>query len=731
MAKSADRSKANIAFLTTYPPRECGIATFSKSLIRTFEELYVKNKVKVIAVSDEIGVYKYSDRVVYEIDQFDQQSYVKAAEFVNQSSLEVVVLEHEYGIFGGDDGKFIVKFLEKVNKPVVTSLHSVLKKHNEHRYKLTQRILDLSDSIVVMTNSAKKMLVETFKINSQKIKIVRHGVPNVRFDEKVKAKKNLDIKNKIVLSTFGLINRGKGIETVIEALPKLVEKFPNLLYLVIGATHPTILKQEGESYRKSLMKMVIERKLEDNVSFVNEYLEYKDLVDYLKATDIYLAPQLDLNQAFSGTLSYAMGAGCAIVSSPTNYAMEILAGGRGMIVKPKGGLVADAIAKLLLSPEYMRKVQMKAYDFARNMIWPRVGLEYLKVVESNFYIKREKWKTRLPNFKDKPSLDYMKKMTDDFGIIQHADITQPDYRHGYSLDDEARALLVCAKYLNRYPDEEVEKLLKIYLNYLEKMVDSNLLVHNFMSRDKKYTDRIGSDASVARGYWALSCLANSKKISIDIKNIAQRLIPIYKTRLINNFVRPMSYALLGHALTKDKAETKHIADILVMRYVENSENGKWRWFDEGLTWGNAMIIYSLIKAYKLLKNERYLKIALESLTFLESNCRYKNIPSPIGQDGWYFRNQKRAIFDQQSIDTADMVVVYNELYFMTKDEKYKKKAIEWMGWFFGNNINEVMLYDNVTHGIFDGITRKGVNLNEGAESILVYLMAYLSFDKGL
>ena len=727
----ADKTKIKIAFLSTYPPRKCGIATFTKSFVRIFDEFYVQGKTKVIAVSDELEKYDYSDRVIYEIDQFDPQSYASAAEYINASTIEIVALQHEYGIFGGQDGKYILKFLENVNKPVVTSLHSVLKEHSETRQKLTQRILDLSDTVVVMTNNAKKILVENFKIDPDKIKIILHGVPNVRFDEKEKAKKALGLKGKTVISTFGLINRGKGIERALEAIAKVTNNFPEIVYLIIGVTHPNVIKQEGESYRKSLMQLVQKKKIEPYVSFVNRYLKYQELVDYLKATDIYLAPQLDLNQAFSGTLSYALGCGCAAISSPTNYAREILANNRGLLTEPDPELIASALTKLLRSPSFCQKIQIAGYKFARKMIWPRVGSEYLKILESVLYLEKEKWKKRLPNFNERPSIKYLVKLTDDFGIIQHSQGTNPDLRFGYSLDDQARGIIVCTKYLKHFSDPTAQKLLHIYLKYLKNAVDENLIIHNFFDQNRTPRDKVASDDSIARGCWALAYLLQSKILNPQQQQEVKKLLAIYQSRSNNNFVKPISYNLLGFSLLKTRPEVTRLANILVKRYQEYSRAYKWHWFEEKLSWANAIVVYALIKAYQVTKKNDYLTIALKSLAFLETNCLYKNIPAPIGQDGWYYLGGKRALYDQQAIDAADMVILFNELYKMTKDPKYQKKARYWMGWFFGNNLNESILYDNISKGVYDGLTRRGVNKNEGAESILVYLMAYLSFQNGL
>ncbi len=722
-----DKSKIKIAVLSTYPPRECGLATFSKSLVNAYDELFIRDKAKIIAVSDEKRAYGYSDRVVFEIDQYNAKSYVKAAEFINGSSIEVVSLQHEYGIFGGEDGDYILMFLENLNKPVVTSFHSVLKEHNDHRHSVTQRIIDLSDSIVVMTRRAKKILLDNFKVDGCRIKIIEHGVPNVRFDQKEGAKKKLGLADKTVLLTFGLINRGKGVEHGIDAVSRLVSKYPNLRYLIIGATHPDILRREGESYRNALLRQIVQLGLADNVALINKYLEYDELVEYLLAADIYLAPQLDFSQSFSGTIAYAMGCGDAVISSPTNYSLEVLRAGRGAIVEPTGQLMAENIDRLVRSKKALAKMQLSAYQYARGAIWPQVGMKYLGVLESHLFTKTEKWSQRLPEFGQRPSLAYLKRMTDQFGLVQHAKYSKPDYGFGYSLDDQARAMIVGVKYLETFgPDKKILSLVKTYLKFLGRAVDDDGIIHNFIDKNQKYADKIASDDSISRTFWALSYTAASALLPLDLKEEALNLIVHYRKRIRNMLLKPLSYDLLGLSYLGEKSEICRLADVLVDRFGENSD-GDWRWFEEELTWANAIVPYALVRAYKKAGKESYLKTALESLDFLERVCRRRGVPAPVGQDGWYIRHHRRALYDQQPIEAGDMVLLYNELYYTTGEEKYRHKAQEWMGWFFGNNIKEVIVYDSVSRGVFDGITRGGLNRNQGAESIVVFLLAYLSF----
>ncbi|MEO5367102.1 MAG: glycosyltransferase, partial [Magnetococcus sp. WYHC-3] len=534
---------------------------------------------------------------------------------------------------------------------------------------------------------------------------------------------------------FGLINRGKGIEVAIQALAKIVEKHPEIIYLIVGATHPTVLKNEGESYRNSLIDLVKKYALQKNVRFINRFMDYDELIDYLQASDIYLAPQLDFNQAFSGTLSYAIGCGCAVISSPTHYAREILASGRGTVVEPDPDRLAQEIAKLAASPDQLKKIQLMAYQYSRKMVFASAGLEYLKVIESNLFTDRKKWVGRIPDFSRAPSLKYLQKMTDDFGIIQHSVGDRPDLTHGYSIDDQARGLIVCKMLQDQFPELyfEVTKLIEIYLNYLEYAVDSKGTIHNFIDKNRKPTDREASEDSIARSFWALATLAKSNIVDLSIKKKANKLLAIYRGKIKNEHVKPTAYNLLGHCVLKDAQGLRESADLLIRYYRETVKIKKdgWHWFEGKLSWGNPIVPYSLLRAYEVVNKNVYLRVAYRAISFLEKAYLEDDVPSPVGQQGWYFRGKKKAVFDQQPIEAADMVIMYNELFRFTADKKYKNLALKWIGWYFGNNIKNVIVYDNASRGVFDGLTKNGVNTNRGAESILTYLMAYLSFNAAI
>ena len=722
-----DRSKIKTAILSTFPPRQCGIGTFAKSLFNNLSNLYLAEPPAVLAINDERGLYGYPPEVIWQVDQFNEKAYVRAAEFVNQSGIEVISLQHEYGIFGGEDGSFILRFLEAVNKPVVTSLHSVLAEHSEHRSKLTQRILDLSDSVVIMTSGAKKVLLETFVVDPRKLKIIAHGVPNVRLDSKEAAKLSLGLENRIVLATFGLLNRGKGIEFVLDALPEVVKKYSNILYLIIGTTHPDILKLEGESYRQNLTKLIERLSLGDQVQFINRFLDYPDLITYLRAVDIYLSPQLDLAQSFSGTVSYAMGCGSAVISSPTNYAREVLAGKRGVIVGAKPPLIAKEILKLIDSKNSLKKMQLRSYQFARTHIWPQVALEALHVLESNLFIKKEKWQQRLPNFADPPPLDFLYRFSTPIGVLSQTRTSGDEV--SYNLDDQAMALLaclLCREYFSRRG--RINRLMEAHLHFLRRVIGEDGVINQGLNGEEGRVSRVASGEMISRSFWALAAFLARSNVSLRERELVQGTLNIYRTRIRNTLVRPIAFNLLAFAALSDQGEVGRLADSLVERFEQNSDNS-WQWFEDDLTWGSAFIPYALASAHQVDGNDRYLETALAATHFLERISRYKGIPAPVGQDGWYRRSYRRAFFDQLSTEPAGMVILYNKLFALTGEEKYREKALEWHGWYFGNNILEAIIYDNITRGVFDRLTRRGPDKSQSAAASIAYILSYCSFGK--
>lgn len=721
------RINLKACLISTYPPTNCGIATFSYSLVSACEKTHLSKQIEIIPVKNAQDKKSSKCHIIKD----DIKSYYAVANYINNSqNIDVVILQHEYGIFGGENGEHIIAFLERLNKPVVMTMHSVLgvSDANIHRRNLTKNLLSLCDFVVVMTKQAKKLLVEGFKIRSDKVKIVYHGVPNIRFNEKILAKESLGIaKDKKTIMTFGLINRGKGIEKSISALAEVKKHFDNFIYYIIGATHPNIIKNEGESYRHELKALIKEKKLEKNVVFINKFLTYSELVDYLRATDIYLGPQNDLNQAVSGTISYAMGCGCATITTPIKYSLEMLKNNKGIIIENEQDL-ANNILSLLKSSKKLLMYQKNAYQFAQKMIWPKVSLEYIDTFQSAKTHRSLKWQELVSLDLPLKSLGYQKKMTTDFGIVQHSSYDDKNYGFGYSLDDQARALIVAGSLFDQKDTLEISSVLLTYFNYILNSIDDRGVIHNFFDKGFNIVDIKASPDCVARSFWALGYI-KSKNISIIDQKKLDDCLNIFKNALEFRDVKSLSYALLGFCCLKDKTMAKELSDKLASVFMDmlKKSAGGWQWFEPSLTYANAIVIYALLQSYDLIQEKRYLTIAQKALSFLEKHYYIKGIPSPVG-NSWLSWGDFVSCYDQQPIEAADMIIMYNKLFDITGQQKFRTKAKDWLGWYYGNNVDNINIIDNEDGGVYDGLTPNGINQNKGAESIVTFLLAHLSFN---
>ncbi|OYT54799.1 MAG: hypothetical protein B6U72_01655 [Candidatus Altiarchaeales archaeon ex4484_2] len=460
------KKSAGILYMGTYPPRECGIATFTKDLAKAMNEKFnLGTKSRILAINnDETSIYNYPGEVIFQVNDTDVQGYIEIAKKINETkNIKLINIQHEFGIFGGKYGNHLLPFLETLSKPVVTTFHTVLPNPKPELKRIVNKIAEKSRCIIVMTHCAVEILRKDYGLTAKDIVVIPHGIPSVPFDSRMKQKKKIGYEDRLILSSFGMMNPGKGYEYVIESLPKVIGRFPSLLYLIIGETHPVVRKQEGERYRNLLEGKVKELGLGKYVKFYNKYVTMSEIIDYLKATDVYVFSSTDPNQIVSGTLSYAMGCGRVVVSTPTLHAKEAVDPKRGILLdefnNPK--LFADTIIKLLSKPSMRNAMEENAYSYTRHMTWPNVALSYLKVFER--YIDVSEKYEKLPKIK----LKHMITLTDDFGIIQFADHAKPDPSSGYCLDDNARAMIVCSMYYNIFRSDLTLNLINIYLDFLQ------------------------------------------------------------------------------------------------------------------------------------------------------------------------------------------------------------------------------------------------------------------------
>jgi len=722
-----------VIYLSTYLPRRCGIATFTKDLISAMDKRFNPLlKSEVLAINDNSSIYNYDDKVSFQIDETNIEDYTNIAKKINEKdNIKIVNIQHEFGIFGGKYGNYLISFLEAIKKPVVITFHSVTPNPDEHKKKIVQSILKKVSAVIVMAKEAVHILKEDYDIYDpgNKIFFIPHGVPQVPLYSKY-AKEKINLKNRTILSTFGLLNRGKGIEYIIEALPSIVNKFPEIIYLIIGETHPQVRKKEGESYRNKLIKLVEELGLNENVKFINKYLTLKELIKYLSATDIYISHSLDENQIVSGTLSYALGCGKAIISTPTTYAKEVLSEESGILVdfrNPQS--IGKALNDLLSNNELREKIEKNSYEFGRKMIWPNVAANYLEVFNKVIKLREDVVK-KYPTIK----LNHLIALTDDMGIIQFAKHNIPDTSTGYTLDDNARALIVATKHHELFKSKQSLKLISTYLSFIHYVQKEEGTFHNLLDYDKKFLDTEGSEDSFGRALWACGYVISSK-IHGNIKATAKFIFD-NAIKSVNNikFLRAKAFSIIGIYYYYKEYKNKDIIDkvrvlanSLVESYKVNSSQD-WKWFEPHLTYSNSKLPESLFLAYLMTKNEEYLTVAQESLDFLSKELIVDGKLMPIGNEGWYHRNSKRAFYDQQPVDAGSMVQTCLVAYKVTKKNVYYSNAVLAFNWFLGKNSLNQMVYDEVTGGCFDGLSTNSINLNQGSESTISYLLARLNLE---
>ncbi len=737
-----------LAYIGTYPPRECGIGTFTMNLYKSMltNPAFAHKGIEssndpvegfIVAMNDPEKTYNYPDEVKLSITQEHQRDYLEAAKFINLSDANICILEHEFGIFGGQNGMYILSLLHRLEIPLIVTLHTILKEPSYSEKEVLQRICKMANKIVVMSHKAIDFLITIYKVDKKKIVYIEHGVPDIQFSQK-QSKDEFRLENRKLILTFGFISRNKGIETVIKALPKVVEKHPEVLYMVLGKTHPNVLSHSGQEYRIYLQHLVKNLNLDKHVVFLNEFVNQKELFKYLSASDIYVTPYLNEAQITSGTLSYAVGVGSAVVSTPYWHATELLADGRGRLFNFKDSNELSAIfSELLDNPTVMKELRKKAYDHGRTITWPMSGGKYVSLAQSiikekpSVVIKKKNAidPLLLPTF----SLAHIKRLTDDTGIIQHAKFGIPNLKDGYCLDDNARALIMALMTYHETKDPLALDLAPKYLSYIHYMQNKDGTFRNFLSFSKNFLDEVGSEDSFGRTIWALGyLLANApndayyqtgKSIFFDAAPNFEKLQSI---RSIANTMVGISYYLKNNP--GDDAMTERLRNLatkLIKHYDENS-NHDWKWFESLLAYDNAMLPLALLHSAEILNDDKITAVALESMNFLTEITMKEGYLSIIGNEKWYKNGGKRSMFAQQPVDALAMILMYHQAFHLTRNKEYLSKLFTCFMWFLGENDIWISLFDFETKGCCDGIENYGINRNQGAESTLSYLISHLT-----
>ncbi|MGY3211064.1 glycosyltransferase involved in cell wall biosynthesis [Mucilaginibacter sp. HD30] len=735
-----------IAYISTYPPRECGIATFNQNLMRAIGANFPERKnllgadyVVALTDSENLNEYEYPDEVKYIVRQNHQKDYIRAANYINTSTADVCIIEHEFGIYGGESGIYILPLINRLEKPLISILHTVLKDPSYVQRIIIREMAEQSSKIIVMSQRAVEFLTTIYDIPADKIQIIEHGVPDLEAPKDNPIKNLTPFKNRRALLTFGLISRNKGLETVVRALPKIVQKHPDVTYVVLGNTHPGVIKNSGEEYRDHLKTLAGQLGVSQNLCFINKFVAEEELIQYLSAAEIYVTPYLNEAQITSGTLSYAVGSGAAVVSTPYWHATELLAHNRGRLFDFKNAeALADTVIELLDQDRVLNELRTNAYEYGLHLRWPVVGAEFIKVAQEACYSHdfRDKiLKNSIvdPEVMPKFSLGHVIRLTDDTGIVQHAKYGIPNLKEGYCLDDNSRALIMALMAHKRNNSKEAFDLLPIYLSYIHYMQTDDGNFRNFLSFNRMYLDDIGSEDSFGRTIWALGYLiggASSNSYREFATEIFQKSFPHFRSL---RYLRGMANTIIGiaHYLKvhpTDEGMVKEmirLTDPLVEAY-ENTRADDWEWFEEGMTYDNAILPLALLHSCEITGNERVKEIALTTMGFLDKLTLSNGYLSPVGNDGWYYRGGTFPTYDQQAIETMAMVLMHFQAYQIFRKPEHIEKMFLCYKWFLGENTLRAPLYDHETKGCCDGLLPTGINRNQGAESTLAYLISHLT-----
>ncbi len=740
----------SVAVIGNYLPRQCGIATFTTDLVEGLSVEAPDVYCWAAAMNDKPEGYTYSEKVRFEINQNKLTDYSVAAQFLNISQTDIVCVQHEYGLFGGPAGSHLLKLLGDLRMPVVTTLHTVLKDPAPEYRAVMDKLSDLSDKLVVMSHKASDFLKDIYAVSEDKIVFIHHGIPDTPFIDSSFYKDKFGVEGRKVLLTFGLLSPNKGIENVLQALPTVIKKHPDVVYIILGATHPNILKSHGDAYRIMLQQLVRKLDIGDHVIFQNRFVELKELCEFLGIADIYITPYLEEAQITSGTLAYAMGTGKAVISTPYWYATEMLAEGRGRIVPfDNSDAMAEQVIGLLDNDVERHAMRKKAYTFSREAVWKEVSRKYLQTFSEvrqnrtrnprprHSYVENIKVITNfeLPEIK----LDHLKAFTDDTGMLQHANYTIPDRTHGYCTDDNARALLVAAMGEKFLPTSGLGLgfLSGHYLGFLLYAYnEKNGRFRNFMTYSRDWMEEVGSEDSHGRAIW---CLGKAVSYLDDPGHLAMSTTLFKKAlSVIENFHSPraIAFCLVGmhaylHKFSGD-SDVRRIREVLANRLFnqfKNNATDDWPWPENALSYANGKLPHALLLSGQWMQHSDMIDMGLQSLKWLLTIQTEEDHFVPIGNNGWYEKGGPRSRFDQQPIESNAMIEACVEAFNITRDKAWIDSAVMCFNWFLGNNDLNMPLYDAKTGGCRDGLMADGINQNQGAESSLAWLLSLMTLQK--
>lgn len=735
-----------VALLGNHLPRHCGIATFTHDLTDALDAAHPELSSFVLAMNDRGKEYDYPARIRFELAESELADYHRAADFLNVNDVDVLSVQHEYGIFGGKAGAYVLSMLGELRMPIVTTLHTILEKPNVEQRVVMNELCALSERVVVMSAKGAELLTEVHGVPANKIDLIPHGIPSL--PDPKQSKRKLGLEGRPVLLTFGLLSRDKGIEHVIDALPAIAKRFPDVVYVVLGATHPHVRENEGETYRLMLAARGHRLGVDDNLVFHDRFVSQAELVQFLAAADIYVTPYLNMEQITSGTLAFAVGSGKSTISTPYRYARELLAEGRGILVPPRdSAAIAAEVIGLLETPAKRTELEHRAGTFGQAMTWPVVASAYVQTFERAIGEHRDRPKpsfrastiatrhTALPEI----NLAHVRALTDDTGMLQHAVWTMPRYEDGYCVDDNARALMLLALVEDEssQPPAVVRALSTRYLAFVRYALDpSSGRFRNFMSYAREWLEPQGSEDCHGRTIWALGTVfthtsdPGRRAVADELFRSALRA-PIEFTS-----PRAWAYTLIGiheylrgnpeqdgEGVTLAVAVRKALAERLLALFQEVSRED-WPWFEDRLTYANARLSQAMLVSGNGMDRADMRAAGLRSLEWLHTIQQGRDgWFAPIGSDGAFVRGGAKAEFDHQPLEAAGMVSACLEAHRLTHEPQWSEWARMAFDWFLGGNHLEQWVYDAATGGCRDGLHRDRRNENQGAEATLSFLSA--------
>ncbi len=739
--KKSESQVSEIIFLTTYPPRECGIATYSKDLERALSDKFGKSfTLKIFPLESKSEQHQYPKEIAYVLNTNNTLDFHIASHRINTDpNVELVLIQHEFGLFKDNENAFL-EFMKFLDKPIAITFHTILPEPTPELKKNVQQMAALSDAIIVMTQTSADILTRTYGVQADKITVVPHGTHLVRYENKDALKEKYNLSDKKVLSTFGLIGPGKSIETTLLALPHIIAEFPEVVFLIIGRTHPIVVKEDGETYRNFLEDKIQELGIVDHVRFINEFVPLEELLEYLQLTDIYLFTSKDPYQAVSGTFSYALSCGCPIISTPIPHALEVLKNDAGILFDFKdSGQLGKAVVQLLGNEEAQHKLSLNGLNTSATSAWENAAIAHAKIFER--LGKGIRLKYRKPSI----NIKHIKKMTTEVGIIQFSNINRPNIESGYTLDDNARALIALCQHYQLTGDVSDLKYIKIYFNFIQCCFRHDAKFLNYVDKDCQFTvqnDSENLEDACGRAIWALGYLLSianqfpeayhgiEDRARFVFEEAVKQMEDVHSPRSMAFVIKGLyHYSHANDSKCMNELVTK-FADRLVQMYRHVARN-QWNWFESYLTYGNAVLPHAMLMAYSMTLNGNYRKIAQDAFDFLLLKIMTGNSIRVISNKNWLKIEDtldKDFKGGEQPIDVAYTILALGYFHKIFPDCGYDEKMEGAFNWFLGENPLKQTIYNPCTGGCYDGLELHNVNLNQGAESTISYLLARMAFE---